>query len=173
MKKTILKYAFLIAVFAFMVLADGCGKGKTENTKTDGTKTENTTGFNNQNIKKGNMEHLTSQTFKEKVFNYEVNKDWKFEGELPCIIDFYADWCGPCKMVAPVLEELSSEYQGKINIYKVDTEAEQELAAVFGIRSIPSILFVPKDGQPQMSMGALPKESFKQAIEEVLLKSKN
>lgn len=173
MKKTFLKYSLLVSVFAFMILADGCGKGKTESTKNGDSKTENTTGLNNQNIKKGNMEHLTVQTFKEKVFNYEVNKDWKFEGELPCIIDFYADWCGPCKMVAPILEELSAEYQGKINIYKVDTETEQELAAVFGIRSIPSILFVPKDGQPQMSMGALPKESFKQAIEEVLLKSKN
>ena len=118
------------------------------------------------------MEHLTKQTFQEKVFNYEVNKEWKFEGDLPCIIDFYADWCQPCKMVAPILEELSEEYKGKINIYKVDTEAEQELAAAFGIRSIPSILFCPKDEQPQMAQGALPKESFKQVIEDVLLKAK-
>lgn len=115
------------------------------------------------------MEHLTLETFKQKVFNYEINKDWKFEGELPCIIDFYADWCGPCKMVAPVLEELSNEYHDKINIYKIDTEQEQELASVFGIRSIPSILFVPKNGQPQMSMGAMPKQSFKQIINDVLL----
>ncbi len=115
------------------------------------------------------MEHLTKQTFLDKVFNYEKNQDWKFEGNLPCIIDFYADWCGPCKMVAPVLEELSEEYKGKINIYKVDTEAEQELSAAFGIRSIPSMLFCPKDGQPQMAQGALPKESLKQAIEQVLL----
>ena len=118
------------------------------------------------------MEHLTKQTFLDKVFNFEQNKDWKFEGELPCLIDFYADWCGPCKQVAPVLEELSKEYEGKINIYKVDTEAEQELAGAFGIRSIPSMLFCPKDGQPQMAQGALPKDSFKQAIEEVLLKAK-
>jgi thioredoxin len=115
------------------------------------------------------MEHLTLETFKQKVFNFEINKDWKFEGELPCIIDFYADWCGPCKVVAPVLEELSAEYNNKINIYKINTEDEQELASVFGIRSIPSILFVPKDGQPQMSMGALPKQSLKQIINEVLL----
>lgn len=115
------------------------------------------------------MEHLTNQTFKEKVFNYEQNQEWKFQGELPCIIDFYADWCQPCKMVAPILEELSKEYAGKINIYKVDTEAEQELASVFGIRSIPSILFCPKDGQPQMAMGALPKDTFRQAINDVLL----
>ena len=84
------------------------------------------------------MEHLTKQTFLDKVFNYEKNKEWQFEGNLPCLIDFYADWCGPCKMVAPILEELSIEYKDKINIYKVDTEAEQELAAAFGIRSIPS-----------------------------------
>lgn len=173
MKKTIITGILLIALTsAFMLTTAGCNKGNTESPKNN-TENQKVLTNNQQNIKKGNMEHLTAQTFKEKVFNYEVNKDWKFEGELPCIIDFYADWCGPCKMVAPVLEELSGEYSGKINIYKVDTEKEQELAAVFGIRSIPSILFVPKDGQPQMSMGAMPKESYKQAIEEVLLKSKN
>lgn len=116
------------------------------------------------------MEHLTKETFLEKVFNFEENKDWKFEGELPCLIDFYADWCQPCKMVAPILEELSKEYEGKINIYKIDTEAETELAGAFGIRSIPSLLFCPSEGQPQMAMGALPKDSMKKAIEDVLLK---
>lgn len=114
------------------------------------------------------LKHLTTQEFKEKVFNYEQHQEWKFEGDKPCLIDFYADWCSPCKMVAPILEELAKEYDGKINIYKVDTEAEQELAAVFGIRSIPSLLFVPKQGQPQMAMGALPKETFIKAIDEVL-----
>jgi thioredoxin 1 len=116
------------------------------------------------------IEHLTKETFLSKVFNYEQNKDWKYEGALPCIIDFYADWCGPCKMVAPILEELAGEYGGKINIYKIDTEAEQELASVFGIRSIPSMLFCPVDDQPQMAVGALPKDSLKKAISEVLLK---
>ena len=114
------------------------------------------------------MEHLTKETFQQKVFNYEANKDWKFEGDKPCIIDFYADWCGPCKQVAPVLEELSKEYEGKVDIYKIDTEDQQELAAAFGIRSIPSILFCPKDEKPQMSMGALPKDSFVTAIKDVL-----
>lgn len=118
------------------------------------------------------MEHLTKQTFLEKVFNYEKNKEWKFEGKLPCLIDFYADWCAPCKIVAPILEELDEEYKGKINIYKVNTEQEQELAAAFGIRSIPSLLFCPIDGQPQMAMGALPKESFKKTIDDILLKNK-
>ncbi len=114
------------------------------------------------------VEHLTKESFLSKVFNYETHKEWKYEGVKPCVIDFYADWCGPCKMVAPILEELSREYEGKIDIYKVDTEAEQELAAVFGIRSIPSILFVPADGQPQMAMGALPKDTFVKAFKDVL-----
>ena len=116
------------------------------------------------------MEHLTKETFLEKIFNYEKNQDWKFDGELPSIIDFYADWCQPCKIISPILEELSKEYEGKINIYKVNTESETELAGAFGIRSIPSLLFIPKDGQPQMAQGALPKESLKQAIQDVLLK---
>ena len=114
------------------------------------------------------VEHLTKDTFVKKVFDFENNQEWKFTGELPAIVDFYADWCGPCKMVAPVLEELGKEYKGQIDIYKVDTEKEQELAAAFGIRSIPSILFIPKEGKPQMAMGALPKESFEQAIGDVL-----
>jgi len=116
------------------------------------------------------MEHLTNETFKQKVFNYEVNQDWKFEGTLPCIIDFYADWCGPCKMVSPILEELSKEYDGKINIYKVNTEEERELAAAFGIQSIPSLLFIPMNDKPQMAMGALPKATFVEAINGILLK---
>jgi len=114
------------------------------------------------------MKSLTKETFLQKVFNYEQNKEWKFEGELPCIIDFYADWCGPCKMVEPVLQELAEEYQGKLNIYRINTQNEQELAAAFGIQSIPSILFVPLNGKPQMSVGALPKNSIKKAIDEVL-----
>ncbi|MCK9617028.1 MAG: thioredoxin [Lentimicrobiaceae bacterium] len=117
------------------------------------------------------MEHLTLDTFKKKVFDFENNKDWKFEGELPCIIDFYADWCSPCKMISPILEELSKEYQGKINIYKVNTEQEQEISSAFGIHSIPSMLFCPKADQPQMAVGALPKASLVQAINDVLLKN--
>jgi thioredoxin len=114
------------------------------------------------------VESLTKETFLEKIFDYENNSEWKFNGELPAIVDFYADWCGPCKMVSPILEELGLEYSGKLNVYKVDTEVQQELASVFGIRSIPSILFIPKEGKPQMAVGALPKEGLKQAIQEVL-----
>ncbi len=111
---------------------------------------------------------LTTQTFKEKIFNYETDKDWKYEG-LPAIIDFYADWCGPCKMVAPVLEELSNEYEGKLIIYKVNTDKEQELSAVFGIQSIPTLLFIGADGEPMMQPGALPKHVLKKVIDEQLL----
>lgn len=114
------------------------------------------------------LEHLTKETFKEKVFNWEINKDWKYEGSKPCLIDFYANWCGPCKMVAPILEELQKEYGDSIVIYKVNTEEQQELAGMFGIQSIPSLLFVPQEGQPQMAMGALPKPTFEKAIADVL-----
>ena len=114
------------------------------------------------------LEHLTLETFKQKVFDFEANKEWKFEGDKPCMIDFYADWCQPCKMVAPILEQLAEEYDGKIDIYKVNTEEQQQLAGVFGVQSIPSLLFVPKEGQPQMAMGALPKDTFEKAIADVL-----
>ena len=113
-------------------------------------------------------ELLTKETFLEKVFNYEKNKEWKFEGEVPAIIDFYADWCGPCKMIAPVLEQLSEEYADKLKIYKIDTEAEQELSAAFAIRSIPSLLFVPLNEPPQMANGALPKQNLEEIISQVL-----
>jgi thioredoxin 1 len=113
-------------------------------------------------------EQLTKETFLEKVFNFSENKEWKYEGDVPCIIDFYADWCGPCKAIAPVLELLSEEYKGKINIYKVDTEVEQELSAAFAIRSIPSMLFCPKEGEPQMAQGALPKQELERIIKDVL-----
>ena len=118
-----------------------------------------------------NVVHLTTQEFKEKVFNYETEKEWKYKGELPAIIDFYADWCGPCRMVAPILEEIAKDYEGQLVVYKVDTEREQELASVFGIQSIPTLLFVPMEGQPQAAMGALPRQTFDQAIKDVLLKN--
>jgi thioredoxin len=114
---------------------------------------------------------LTTQDFKDKVFDYTTEQEWKYKGTLPAIIDFYADWCGPCKMVAPVLEELALEYEGKLVIYKVDTEAEMELSAVFGIQSIPTFLFIPAEGQPMMQPGAFPKKVFKEVIEERLINS--
>jgi thioredoxin len=113
--------------------------------------------------------HLTAEQFKKDIFDYTTEKEWNYKGEIPAIIDFYADWCGPCKMVAPVLEELSTEYDGKLNIYKVDTEVEQELSSVFRIRSIPSILFIPKKSQPMMQAGAMPKHMLKEIINEKLM----
>jgi thioredoxin len=112
---------------------------------------------------------LTTQEFKDKIFNYDVNQDWNYQGTLPAIVDFYADWCGPCKMVAPVLEELSKEYEGKLLIYKVNTDIEEELSAVFGIQSIPTLLFIDANGQPMMQAGAYPKHVLKKVIEEKLL----
>ena len=112
---------------------------------------------------------LTTQDFKDKVFNYEQEQEWKYKGDVPAIIDFYADWCGPCKTVAPVLEELADEYEGQLVIYKLDTEVEQELSGAFGIQSIPTFLFIPVEGAPMMQKGALPKNVFKQVIEERLL----
>lgn len=113
---------------------------------------------------------LTAAKFKEDIFNYEVTQEWDYQDSVPAIIDFYADWCGPCKVVAPILEELSNQYEGKLKIYKVDTEVERELAGVFGIRSIPSLLFIPTGGrQPMMQAGALPKNAFEEIIKKELL----
>ena len=112
---------------------------------------------------------LTTQSFKEKVFNYETNQEWAYQGQLPAIIDFYADWCGPCKMVAPILEELSDEYKDRLVIYKVNTDIEQELAAVFGIQSIPTLLFIDSAGEPMMQPGAYPKHVLKKIIDEKLI----
>ena len=114
--------------------------------------------------------HLTKAEFLKKGVDYEGNPtEWKYLGEKPAIIDFYASWCGPCKRVAPILDELAAEYGDKIDIYKIDTEQEQELAAAFGIRSIPTLLFVPMEGKPQMVQGAIGKADFEKIIQEVLL----
>ncbi len=110
------------------------------------------------------MENLNLLTFKEKIFDFEKDSDWVFKGTKPAIVDFYADWCGPCKMLAPVLAEISKEYEGIIDVYKIDTEKEQELSSVFGISSIPSILFIPLKEKPQMLSGALPRDGLKEVI---------
>ena len=114
-------------------------------------------------------QQLTTPDFKEKVFDYEAENEWRYKGAQPAIIDFYADWCGPCRTVAPVLEELSNEYEGQVIIYKLDTDKEAELSSLFGIQSIPTFLFIPVEGSPMMQRGALPKNIFKQVIEEKLL----
>lgn len=166
-QKGILLMAAVLTI-ALTACTDQGQKNSSKSTETNTIKTENnmTTTTTVKTI------HLTREDFLKKVANFEETPDkWVYLGDKPAIIDFYADWCGPCKMIAPILEELAEEYDGQIYIYKVDTEAEQQLAAEFGIRSIPSLLFVPMGEAPQMAQGALPKDAFKQAIEEVLLKN--
>lgn len=118
-----------------------------------------------------NTIHLTKAEFLAKVANYEASQgEFNYLGSKPCLLDFYAPWCGPCKTIAPILEELGEQYKDQIYIYKIDTEKEQELAAAFGIKSIPTLIFVPLDGQPQLVQGALPKEQLIRAIEDLLIK---
>lgn len=159
-----MKKTAIIALMAVFTLTACHAKPKTETSTTSNTETETLKKENTMSTVK-----LSKEMFLEKVANYEANpNEWKYLGDVPCIIDFYADWCGPCKAVAPVLEDLAAEYGGKLVIYKVDTEVEQELAAAFGVRSIPTLLFCPMEGAPQVARGALPKESFKEAIKDVL-----
>lgn len=162
-----MKRKLILTLFLATMTFISCGNCTDKETK-------NKENNNNTTIKKeNNMKaiHLTKADFLAKVMNYEKTpKEWIYLGDKPCIIDFYADWCGPCKMVAPILEELAKEYDGEIYVYKIDTEREQELAQAFGIRSIPSLLFVPMKEQPQMVMGALPKSELKKAVDDILLK---
>ena len=115
--------------------------------------------------------YLDAQGFKDRIFNYETEQEWKFKGDKAAIIDFYADWCGPCKSVAPILEELSEQYKDQLVIYKVDTDKEMDLSSLFGIQSIPTLLFIPLNGNPMVQKGALPKNVFQQIIEERLLQN--
>jgi thioredoxin len=120
---------------------------------------------------KGDVIVINKADFLEKVYNYEKNtSEWVYEGEKPCIIDFYADWCGPCRRIAPIMKELATEYKTDILIYKIDVDKEKELAAHFGVSSIPMILFVPKEGRPQYLLGAYPKETIVETINSFLLK---
>ncbi|KGI59808.1 thioredoxin [Prevotella sp. S7 MS 2] len=116
------------------------------------------------------VQSLTAQEFKNKVMDYENDKQWKFKGDKPAIIDFYATWCGPCKMMSPILEQLATKYKGRINVYQIDIDKEQELATQFGIQSIPTFLMIPKTGQPQMIVGVHHQAEFDQIIMNVLLK---
>ncbi len=121
---------------------------------------------------KGDIIHLTKATFKTQIFDYEKNKQWKYLGNKPAIIDFYADWCGPCRMMSPILEQIAKEYKGQIIVYKVNTDVERELSSNLGITSLPTLVFIPLEGQPQATMGAMPKENLVKIVNEVLLKKK-
>ena len=113
--------------------------------------------------------HLTKEEFLKRVANYEANSDgWKFLGDKPAVVDFFATWCGPCKALSPILEEVSNEYEGKVDIYKVDVDEEEELSAAFGIRTIPTLLFISMDKNPHIMVGGLPKNKLKEAIESIL-----
>ena len=170
MKKAILSFAAVSLLFL------SCNSGSASSLNNNNSEKELTASV--ETAGGGKPIHLTKQDFLEKVMNYEKNQtEWVYEGDLPAIIDFYADWCGPCRKAAPVLAELAKEYEGKIHVYKVDTEKEQELASVFGIRSIPAFLFVPKGGKPTMSNGIAQtheetKEMFRKMIDEILLGKK-
>jgi thioredoxin len=164
-------YLFFIATFLLLSCSSTSG-GKDEKVSEKAT-THKTTGDDSDKASaSGKPELLTAKTFKMKVMDYEKNpKQWVFEGDKPAIVDFYADWCRPCRMIAPIMEELAVEYKGKVDIYKVDTEAQKDLARVFGIQSLPSVLFIPMQGNPSLQKGALPKESYEQIIKEFLLKA--
>lgn len=165
MKKSTFLLSFL---FAGLLAFTSC-KGKSGNDQAASKDTEVAQQAENK-ADNGGTVHLTKAEFLKKVADYETNpKEWKYLGDKPAIIDFYADWCGPCKMVAPLLEQLSQEYAGQINVYKIDVDKETDLARAFGIQSIPTIWFVPMKGDPQVVQGALPKEQLKEYVEKVLL----
>lgn len=154
---------FLFIFSLLLVAATACGREKQSSAPVQVPTTTIEEG--------GQVIHLTKAEFLKKVFDYEANpEEWKYEGDKPAIIDFYADWCGPCKRVAPILERLAKEYDGRIVIYKINTDKEKELSAAFGIRSIPTLLFIPLKEKPQLSQGALPEEAFRKVIDEFLLK---
>ena len=125
-----------------------------------------------QNTQSGEVIVMNKQMFITHVFDYEKSSEWKYKGNKPAIIDLYADWCGPCRMVAPIMKELAKEYSDKIVIYKVNVDKERELAALFNATSIPLFVFIPMNGEPQLFRGAADKAAYKEAIDSFLLKSK-
>jgi len=131
---------------------------------------ENPSGGRNEegNPVTGSVKVLTNDSFRKTIFDYDLNKEWKYKGQGPAIIDFYADWCPPCRQLSPLVEEIAREYSGKIDVYKVDTDKEKILAQNLGITNLPTLLFIPADGDPQITMGALPRESLVKAINEIL-----
>lgn len=154
MKRIILLAAILGIISLIAIYAGNSGKTSKE-IKVEG--------------KNSNVTTLTDETFRQMIFNYDKNKDWKYEGNKPAIIDFYATWCPPCRQLSPIVDEIAGEYSGKIVVYKVDTDKEPRLAQSLGISSLPTLLFIPMNGKPQVTMGAMPKKSLVKVINEVLL----
>lgn len=162
-----------VIIIASGLLLASCSSNTSEKATEDtnsATLIDNSKTTKTEGEKKMGTIQMNKTDFLTKVNNYEADmENWKYLGDKPAVIDFYADWCGPCKQIAPILEELAVEYADDIYIYKVNVDNEQELASMFGIRSIPTMLFVPMDGQPQMASGAAPKTDLKQTIDKVLL----
>ena len=170
-----MKISHIAAVFfSVLIMASCSGNKENKNSDSDSTKNENNSETNETGSAfstegNGKVVYLNTQNFTDHIFDFRNEKEWKLKSSTPCVIDFYADWCKPCKMVAPIMEELASEYKGKIQFYKVNTDMEQELANEFGIESIPSIMMCPIEGKPVMSVGSLPKSEYVRMIQEVIL----
>ena len=162
-----MKTLFIPFVLASLLLTFSCGNAK----NTPDTKVTRETGQPVADVSNAKPVQMSKALFDTNVFDFEKNPDnWIYKGTRPCVIDFYADWCRPCKQVAPLMEGFAASYQGKVDIYKVNVDQERELAELFGIRSIPTVMFCPMEGKPQMSQGALTKENYEQIINEFLLK---
>jgi thioredoxin len=166
-----MKKLSLILILTLSIGFAGCTDVRGSHGETDVKNSDAT--VEKQTADNGSPEYLTYDTFLEKVWDFETNpQEWVYEGEVPCVIDFYADWCKPCRMVAPIMDDLAKEYDGKVKIYKVDVDKEKRLASVFQVRSIPAVLFSPTEGRPMMQAGALPKDQYVKIIEENLLSAK-
>lgn len=166
-----MKRLSLIMILTLSIGFMGCtnvqGSDGTKDIKSNETTSATATAEN------GEPEYLTYDTFIEKVWDFETNpQEWIYEGDVPCVIDFYADWCRPCRMVAPIMDDLAKEYDGKVKVYKIDVDKEKRLASVFQVRSIPAVLFSPMNGKPMMQAGALPKDQYVKIIEDNLLNEK-
>ena len=159
-----MKRLSIIAFISAIMILSACntiGGNKTD---------EGSANASSNEINEGTVTRINSEQFKKLVWDYKKNpNEFIFTGDQPVVIDFYADWCRPCKMVAPIMDELAKEYQGKVRIYKVNTDEEVELARLFNIRSIPAILYVPKTGKPQMAVGMSGKDVYVKTIQDVLL----
>lgn len=167
-----MKYRFIVALAIFTAVVTACsGKGNNRSAERDDGSQATVVKEKVKGDKKMKVTEMTKEMFKEKVMDYENNpQEWNFKGDKPAIIDFYATWCGPCKMTAPNVEKIAEEYDGKIDVYKVDVDQQEELAALLGVQSIPTILFIPKNGTPAKSVGAMGYGQLKDAVNQVLLK---